>query len=491
MQMTTPMLTALRERAERTYTENGAVTLTTTRSRCLDLFASIGALRDAPEGSITERFHRAWCEDRDLALRTLFYARDVRGGLGERRVFRVLLRYLAQDHPDSVRKNLEFIPLMGRWDDLLALMDTPCRRAAVDMIRRRLREDLENDAHGRGISLMAKWLPSVNTSDETQVLAGRRLARDLGMTQREYRRTLSRLRARLRILENSLRERDYTFDYALQPSAALFRYRRAFLRNDRERYTAFMDDVSSGRAELHTASLLPSDLIDRALRFSGTPEERRILDVTWEALEDYTDARNALCVVDTSGSMYWYGRPRPAAVALSLGLYFAQRNRGAFHDCFITFSTRPRLITVMGEDLVDRVRYCESFSEAGSTNISAVFDLVLEAAVSRHLPQSEMPDTLYFITDMEFDACAGGANVTNFERARALYRSHGYRLPRVVFWCVQSRREQQPVSMNEQGVALVSGYTPRLFEMVLSDRMDPYQVMTGILNSDRYAGIRA
>ena len=484
------MLKFLREQMNRTRTENGAAAHITTQSDCLDLFSTVGALRSAADQEIINRFSRAWAEDRDLAVRTLFYARDVRGGLGERHVFRVVLRYLAETHPDTVKRNLRAVAEYGRWDDILCLMGTRCEADMIAMVAEQLREDLRHDALGEPVSLMAKWLPSVNASDRDTVLAARRIARTLDMTEAVYRKTLSRLRARIRILENNLRMRDYTFDYQAQPSRAMFVYRRAFLRNDEQRYRQFMTEVSSGKAKLHTSSLNPCDLMEKAVAFRGSSAERQVLDTTWNALEDFTDGRNALCVVDTSGSMFYTGSPKPFSVAMSLGLYFAERNRGAFRNHFITFSEHPRLIEIKGRDFVDKVQYCRSFSEVANTNIQAVFELVLQTAVAHRVPQSEMPDTLYIISDMEFDRCTAGASMTNFEYARQLYARYGYRLPHLVFWNVQSRHVQQPVTKDERGVALVSGYTPRLFQQVITGKT-PYQLMLEVLGGDRYRGLCA
>ncbi len=487
----TSMLDALKQQANRTVTENGAATRVTTRSDCLDLFATIGALRNAAQQTIIDRFHRAYAENPDIAMRILFYGRDIRGGLGERRVFRVLLHELAEKHPESVRRNLEYIPEMGRYDDLLSLMDTSCQTDVMELVKRQLQQDLYHAERGESISLLAKWLPSVNTSNEETVRMARLVARKLGMSDSVYRKMLSRLRGHLRILENSLRERDYTFSYETQPSRAMFKYRRAFLRNDEERYREYMENVSKGKATLHTSSLTPADLVDQALDFHGTQDERKVLSATWKALEDFTDERNALCVVDTSASMFWHGKPRPFAVAMSLGMYFAQRNHGPFRNHFITFSTRPRLIEIKGRDFVDQVQYCRSFSEVADTNIQAVFELILNTAVLHHIRQQDMPETIYIISDMEVNRCTRDASVSNFEYAKKLYEDHGYRLPRIVFWNVQSRNTQQPVDMNEQGVALVSGYTPRLFNMALSGEMNPHQAMMDTLSNERYACIRA
>ena len=227
---------------------------------------------------------------------------------------------------------------------------------------------------------------------------------------------------------------------------------------------------------------------------SGTVSEaeRLTLDTTWKTLPDYTGNGDALVVVDGSGSMYWSAvQPMPATVALSLGLYFAQRNTGAFRGHFITFSGRPRLVEVKGWDLFEQVKYVESFNECANTNVQAVFDLILRTAVKNRLKQSDLPATLYFVSDMEFDVCAENADLTNFECARRAFAARGYALPNVVFWNVASRALQQPVTRNEQGVTLVSGCTPRLFEMVLSGNLSPYAYMLEVLNIPRYRDIAA
>ncbi|MBQ8162026.1 MAG: DUF2828 family protein [Clostridia bacterium] len=483
------MLEYLLEESNITWTENGAMAYKSTGSACLDLFASVGAIRNLPEDDIEKRFVRAFAENPDLAMKMLFYARDVRGGLGERRVFRVILRYLALHEPDSVALNLRSIPELGRWDDLLVLLDTPVRDAAVAILKSQLQEDLEAMEHGQPVSLLGKWLPSANASSPGTVKVARQLARALGLREAEYRRTLTALREQIRILENHLRTRDYTFDYAEQPARAMFRYHAAFYRNDGERYEKYLMQVCSGETRMHTGTVMPYEIVQCAWR--PAPDERAALDATWRALDDFTDGENALVVADGSGSMYWGRHPIPAAVAQSLAIYFAERNRGVFHNHFITFSEHPRLIEIQGRDITEKANYCRTFNECGRTNIEAVFQLILKTAVRHALPQSELPTTLYIVSDMEFDACTEGARVTNFEHARREFERHGYRLPRVIFWNVQARGEQVPVQANAQGAALVSGCTPRIFSQVMRGEMDPYANMLHILGMPRYAQIHA
>lgn len=494
------MLEHLKNEANRTHTENGAVTHVTTCSDCLDLFATIGALRSADEQQIWNRFTRAYTEDPDLAMKTLFFARDVRGGLGERRVFRVILSRLAWQQPASVRKNLGYIAEFGRWDDLLVLLGTPCEKDALQLIKKQLETDLESMDMGDETSLLAKWLPSVNASNAQTVRYAKRIARFLGMTDAAYRKTLVKLRQHIRIIENSLRQKDYTFDYAKQPSKAMFKYRKAFQRNDGERYGAFLSKVSSGEAQMHADTLMPYELVEPYLDYnwfsrcfmrSITEEEKASLNATWASLPAFANDENALAVIDTSGSMYGGGKPLPAAVALSLGLYFAEHNTGAFRNHFIEFSGRPQLIEVKGDTFADRLRYVASFSEVADTNLEAVFDLILRAAVRNKVPQEQLPATLYLISDMEFNSCVRNAGATNFANAKAKFEAHGYRLPRVVFWNVQSRNQQQPVTQNEQGVALVSGCTPRIFSMLSRGQLSPLGYMLDILGTERYGKIAA
>ena len=492
------MLDYLKKEANQTLTENGAVTPATTGSDCLDLFATIGALRRESDEEIIARFIRAYAEDKNAAMKLLFFGRDVRGGLGERRVFRVILRWLADNEPESVRKNLAYVAEFGRFDDLLSLLGTRCEKAALAQLKAQFDQDMKALEVGEPVSLLGKWLPSVNTSSKEAVAAAKKVVRAFGIREAEYRKALSALRSKIRILENNLREKDYTFDYEKQPSRALFKYRKAFDRNDGMRYQSFLKRVSEGKAVLHADNVAPYELVEPFLTRNFncfmrglTPEEKQSLNATWESLPDFGGEDNSLAVIDTSGSMYWSGKPLPASVALSLGLYFAERNKGVFHNRFIEFSRTPRLIEIKGETFADRLRYVASFNEVANTNLEAVFDLVLSAAVRNHVPQDELPARLVIISDMEFDSCIENADLSNFENAKKKFEAEGYKLPQIVFWNVASRNRQQPVTMNEKGVALISGATPRLFGMIAGGVLSPYTFMMEVLESERYAKITA
>ena len=485
------MLNYLKQEANDTVTENGAVPPITTGSECLDLFATVGALRYVNDREIENRFVRAFYENRDIAMKLLFFARDIRGGLGERRVFRVVLNWLANNEPETVRKNLEYVAEYGRYDDLLALMDTPCEREMLTVLKAQFDSDRDSMLAGVEVSLLGKWLPSVNASNADTVRYAKKIARFFGMNDASYRKALVALRAYIRIIENNLRERDYTFDYSKQPSKAMYKYRKAFLRNDGKRYGEFMNRVIEGTEKLNASTLMPYEIIAPIIRGNVGEKERMAINATWVSQEDFGGEENALAVIDGSGSMFSYGDPIPAAVAMSLGIYFAERNTGAFKNHFITFSEKPRLIEIKGKDVVDKVRYCSRYSEVANTNIQKVFELILNAAVKNGVPESEMPSKLYIISDMEFDRCTDDSSLSNFEYAKKIFAEAGYKLPEVVFWNVASRNTHQPVTVNEQGVALVSGCTPRLFSMVAGGIVDPYAFMMQVIESERYAKIAA
>lgn len=481
------MLEYLKDESNRTFTENMAVTHRSTLSFCLDLFASIGALRNQNDDEIIKRFIRAYTEDSDIAMKILFYARDIREGLGERRTFRVILRWLAENHSLSVVKNLSLIPEYGRYDDWLSLIDTSCEGVMLNLIKSQLQLDVISETP----SLLAKWLPSVNASNKLVRRNAKHIACYLGMDDKKYRRMLSNLRRQIKIIENNLRMKDYTFDYSKQPSKAMFKYRQAFTRNDNERYMKFLQDVSEGKAKLHTGTLAPYEIIMPIFNSMPDEEAKKALDVTWNSLEDFTNGENALAVVDGSGSMYGGYNIYPIAVALSLGIYFAERNKGKFANHFITFSKTPRLVEIKGDNIFDRVQYCAGFNEVANTNIQAVFELILNTAVKHNVSQEEMPSTLYIISDMEFDLCTKDSDMTNFEYAKKIFSEHGYELPRMVFWNADSRHENMPVTQNEQGVCLISGVSPRIFSMIKAGRLSAMEYMLDILSNERYAHITA
>ncbi len=482
------MLNDLKSESNKTFTENGAVTPCTTCSDCLDLFATIGAMRHRTEASIEQNFLRAFAEDPTTALRILFFARDIREGLGERKTFRTVIRWLARNEPASLLKNLEFIAEFGRWDDYLVLLDTDLRRNVSELLHRQFLKDLDALKTNGKVSLLGKWLPSANAHSVEAVIYAGMLIRDFGMREADYRKSLSALRAEIKIIENNLRKRDYTFSYETQPSKAMLKYRKAFMRNDKDRYTEFLSKVKTGEAKLNTETLMPYEIVRSC--YTAGEDERQSLDTTWNALEDFTNNENAIVVADGSGSMYDAGG-LPATVAQSLAIYYAERNKGAFGNHFITFSRKPRIVEIHGHDIVEKVRYCRTFNECSNTNLEAVFKLILDTAVKHNVPQRELPSTLYIITDMEFDSCTLNSSKSNIDIADEMFHEKGYRLPRIVFWNVNSRNIHQPITKDYRGVILVSGCNANLFSLIVNGDVDPYDFMMKTIEVDRYRKISA
>ena len=499
------MLEFLKNEANKTLTENGAVTYQTSNSNCLDLFAMIGALRNQNDKRIIDLFEKAYIEDKDIATKILFYTRDIRGGIGERHVFRVIVNWLANNYPETIRKNIEYFVEFGRYDDLLSLFDTQCENDMLAYISKQFAKDLltllnENDY---STSLLGKWLPSINASNKTTKLQGKKIARTLSLNDKEYRKVLAGLRKKINIIENYLRTKDYSFDYSKQPSKAMLKYKAAFIRNDKDRYKEFLDEVKEGKKTLHTQTLYPYDIVNEIVQKiescgwnynnKDTTQADQIdaWDTTWNQLEDFTNNKNNLVVIDGSGSMYGYGTPTPISVAMSLGIYFAERNKGTFKNHFITFSSNPKLVEIKGNNIYEKVKYCMKFNEIANTNIQKVFELILNAAKKNNVPQDELPETVYIISDMEWDRCTLDSSSTNFEYAKKIFNDAGYKLPKLIFWNVQSRNDQVPIKQNEVGVGLVSGCSPRIFSMALNDDMNPYTYMMSILNNERYQNIIA
>ena len=498
------ILKKMKEMSARTRTMNGAVTYETSQNACLDLFAVGGGMRYRKDAELLRLFDRAYIENPDLSMKLLFYIRDIRGGMGERKSFRRILRHVACVWPASAQKNVRYISEYGRWDDLLSLMGTRAQEEVVRVIREQMEKDLEavrrmeEGQKDVSISLLAKWLPSDNASSAASRGKARILASELGLSKREYRNMLVRIRRHLSLAEVRLTQRQPgKIRYEALPAGAMMKYRCAFQRSDSERFMAYLEDVRMGKAQMHADTLDPPQILQPM--FSGRIYRRSVprgvetLEALWKSLSVKPGSRNALCVVDTSGSMYWSanGAPVPAHLALSLGLYFAERCAGAFRNHIVTFESRPHLIELKGESLMDRLRYLQAAPWGGSTDLSAVFDLVLNAALEMKVPQGELPSVLYIISDMEFNVAFRRPGDTVYEDARKEYEAHGYELPAVVFHNVNAWQTQTPVRAHTKGAALVSGSGVAAMSSGYTKNTTPMSHMLEVLGSKRYQCIHA
>ena len=493
----------LEKNAAKTKTMNGAAAWSATGDACLDLFAVAGGMRHRAEADLTRLFDRAYIENPDLAMKLLFYIRDIRGGLGEREMFRTLIRHVAKTWPLSARKNACFIPEYGRFDDLLCLMGTSSQKEVVNIIRRQLEEDeLAADKRENGdasvhISLLAKWLPSANTSSRRTRGKARTLANAMGISEADYRRRVVRLRRHICLTENYLSSgRVDKINYEAVPAGAMLKYRNAFHKQDRERFAQYLAQVAAMEAEMHSGTLYPYDIIRPFFTREGIKHKvagRETLDLLWENLTGEVADQNTICVVDTSGSMFWCrpGAPMPALIAFSLGLYYAERAHGVFHNKFITFSGYPQLVEVKGATVWEKLLYISRANWGCNTNLERVFELLLNTAIEANASQEELPATIYIISDMEFDYCVQNPSRTIFENAKARFEEYGYRLPAVVFHNVNSWQMQTPVRAHTKGTALTSGAGTASFQHKFDGNITPLEHMLRVLGSERYAVIRA
>jgi hypothetical protein len=466
----------------KSYTENGATAYNTSADDLVDLFAVCGALRSRPE-DVDHKMARAILEDRLLTTKLAFYTRDVRGGLGEREVGRRMFHFLAVNYPDIMRKNLSAVAEYGRWDDVLSLMDTPLREDVISLVGAQLSADIANMEAGKPVSLLAKWMPSVNTSSRETTAAARFLCKSLGMNERTYRKTLSSLRSGLNVTEVPMSAKNFEYiRYEAVPSKAMNNYRKAFARNDKERFEAYLEDVKAGKAKINAAALFPYDIVEKIL-YQGEADAA-VLEAQWKALPNYVDGENNFLVMaDVSGSM----TGRPMATSVGLAMYFAERNKGAFANTFMTFSTRPELVQVPEGTLTEKVRYVESSDWDGSTNLEAAFRLILDTAVKNHSPKEDMPKSIIVISDMEIDCCTDIDSWGFYDGMKHLFEDAGYEIPNVVFWNVDARNDTFHAQADEKGVQLASGSSPSVFKSLIAGvDLTPYSYMLSVLNQPRY-----
>ncbi len=451
-------------------TENGAVTLTRSGSSLLDFYAQAGAMRKNKDGAL-DLFKKAFSEDREKAVKILFYLRDVRGGQGERDLFRTCLEWLGVTYESIFEQIVEHIPEYGRWDDMF-FDNEKC----FEVIGKQIKKDSKSDAP----SLLAKWLPTINASSKTTKGKARFMASKLGMTEIDYRTKLRDIRKKIKTVEEKMSAQEWKkIDYSSVPSQASRIYKNAFKKHDETRYEKFIEKAEKGEVKINASTLYPYQIYK-----SVQSDYSRTLEALWNQLPDYTQGKNALVVADVSGSM----QGDPMSVSVSLALYFAERNKGQFKDYFITFSGHPTLQKVNGVNLRDKMNSIERADWSGNTNLQAVFDLILNTAIRNSTPKEELPETIYIISDMEFDSCCD--THTNLETIKIKYERSGYTMPNLVFWNVDARSGKNlPAQKNEQGVSLVSGFSPVIFKIAVENKT-PEQIMLDTINAERYERIK-
>lgn len=514
-------MNGLKNASNYAITENGAVTHKSTRSDLLDMFAMGAAMRTRSNEDVILMFRKAFAENPVYALKCLFYIRDVRGGQGERRFFRVALKDLATQNSEAASRNLELVPEFGRWDDLYIFVGTPLEAQAFAFMKKQLALDVQCKTP----SLLAKWLKSENTSSaDSRALANKtRIA--FGMSHKEYRKTLSILRERINVLERLMSAGKWDeIEFDKIPSRAGMIYRNAFARHDIERmksekevisYEAFAKDTST---KVNAKVLYPYECVAEAVKAAGmsgygysfgrtnyanADTNRAMVNKYWDNLADYFNGAsfNGLAVVDTSASMRGSDASAPINVAISLGMYCAEKAKGPFAGHYVSFSRTPKLITVEGTDFVDKVKRIYQTNLCENTNIEATFDMLLNTAIANRCSQDDLPQNIVIISDMEFDQGtrqgyysyeANSINSHNVETVMEgvarKWAAHGYKMPHLIYWNVQARQANIPMLGNGP-ISYVSGFSPSIFQTIMTGKTG-YDLMMEKLNSERYAKVQ-
>lgn len=484
-------------------TENGAVGFRTTARPLLDLNFMVSSLRNRNEEFIINAFVKAYYDSPKYAVKWLFFLRDIEKGLGERRTFQICLKYLALSHPAIAKAVMAMIPEYGRYDDLFVFFDTPLKNTACKFIREQLHSDLMAMSEGKSVSLLAKWLPSNNTSSKTSRRYAALLARFLNMTDREYRKTLSSLRAYMDVCEVKISASRWNeLNYSKIPAKANLKYESAFERHDRSRRLEYLKDVLLSTEGLHAKGIQPHEIIHRFMRANrqyGIKDdllgELMWQKITEEGLKNNWGLKECIVVADGSYSMYSPVSGGKGVTAIevcnALAIYFAGSLEGIFHDKAITFSMHPQFIELdKGHSLKEKLEIMLAHNECANTNIEAVFDLLLWMSVSNKVPAAKLPKQVLILSDMEFDCAANYPDRNLFERIEQKYTDAGYRMPRLIFWNLCGRTDTIPMVENGNGLCLLSGFSQNAMNIAKDRKIrDPYLALLQVLDSPRYEKI--
>lgn len=486
-------------------TENGAAVRTTTSSSLLDLFAVIGAMRSRSEDDIISMFKEAYAEDKMLATKMLFYARNCRGGCGERRTFRIILHWMATNHPSIIKKNLDNIVFFGRWDDLYTLVATPCEKDMWNLVRAQWLEDVANFQQKKPISIMAKWLKSVNTSSEESCALGRKTARELGLSEKDYRKALSKFRNYLNVCERRMSKKEWEkIVYSEVPSYAMKRYRKAFAKNDKERFTDYkmslerkMEDGTISSKDIKSTVMYPMDIVKAYLSkqnrisyygYGTIGSTDTILEAQWKTLPNYVEGENNILVMaDVSGSMT-INNMEPMSASIGLATYFAERNHGIYKNKYMSFSSDPSFIELNSTwDLATKINAVMKTEVGYSTNLERAFMTILNTAKINRVTPEDMPKALIVISDMEIDSYCRGYGLDFLSEMNQRFVDAGYEPIKVIFFNVEARANHYHASSSNPYVQFYSGFSASTFrDIIRSITMSAYDAMVNTLQDSMY-----
>ena len=499
----TLLLEGIEEESTRGFTLNGASTFTSTLNKNLDFFSMASAKRDDPTDAV-KLFLAAYQENPIISILNLFYCRDIRGGQGERNIFRLCLEEIEDKYLEN-EFFLKLIPEYGRWDDLIMLLyKFGGRKNISQSVIKIISDQISKDLNSDNPSLCAKWVPLANcVSNPKKKKVAKILVNLLQISERNWRKMITPIRQKLNLVETNLTKKDYlSIEYDKLPSRAFNKYKNAFYRNDTVRFTDFLRSVQEGETKINSNCVYPYEiiaqirnkLIDRYIEPSK--EELVMYNEMWKALPKYKLHGNILTVIDNSGSMLKEVSSSSKAtaidVSISLGIYTSEHNTGIFKDHFISFSRNPQVISLNPNfSIIDKLNYIYSLESGFNTNIQAVFDCILDTMIRKNVPFEECPSIILIISDMEFDDVQGDQNeVTNYQAIQSKYRRYGYKMPQLVFWDVLSHDRNTPVRKDENGVILISGLSPSIIQFVSEGETNPEKFMLSVLNSERYQPIK-
>lgn len=483
-------------------TENGAIGYKSSKSALVDINYKVASLRNSDEDEIVALFDEAFKENKEYALKWLFFARDIREGLGERRLFRICYKRLFELDSILFKQNLYNIAEYGRWDDLISLLGISfgSDETIGHIIRTQLEEDIRNCDNNQPISLLAKWMPSENASSKQTKALAKKIRKLLGMSPRFYRLMLSQLRKYSNVVETQMCSNKWSeIDYEKIPSLANLRYKDAFMKHDMERRLDYLSSVAKGESKLNMSVATPVDVVTkyRVDRWN-IKDFDPTLELAWKNLKDIM-IEDTLVVADGSGSMLIEvsGNTKALDVANALAIYTSEHNSGVYKDKYITFSSKPKFVDFSNANsLHEKIQIAEEHSEVSNTNIEAVFNLILQTAIQNSIPQNQMIKNILIISDMEFDSAqkmwrSDDLVLTQplFDLIKRRYSDAGYALPKLIFWNVNSRTQTIPVIENDLGVALVSGFSQNVLKMVMTNNLNPYDILIETITSPRYDAI--
>lgn len=480
-------------------TENGEQCLNTSGSACLDMFGRSGSMRNAEVVAKHMLIDSAYAENADMATKLLFYTRDIRGGYGERDTFQQMIRHLAIYHTDTVIKNIWAIIEFGRAKDLYCLVGTPAEDAMWEFMKKQFELDYENMKKGNSISLLAKWIATPDSASENTRIIGKETAKRLGYSYKElseYKKKLHAMRKYLNLIEIKMSQGRWDeIEYSMIGSKAMLRYKRAFERHDEKRFSEFIANVINGSETMNMSVATPCDILSKVM---CNRSNTAAYDAMWKSLPDVNNS-NVMVMCDTSGSMLGgCCSMKPITVAISLALYFAERNKGDLKDFFMTFSEYPSLIKIQGESLVEKIYNIEDASWGLNTNIESAFKLLLDTCIKGKVQANEMPKALLIVSDMQIDRCSDNNNevqdnkLTFYDKMKDMYSRNGYDMPHLIFWNVNAKNATFHASLSDNGVSLVSGYSVNVFNQLIDNiGKTPYELMMSVVNNERYKDIIA